>query len=561
MIAIGDPSSGWQSALYAVAFIASFIIALVTCVCNPKSKRFHKHKSFILSHDLPNEVPLNVDLTQAQTALPAQTSTEIDPTNNKLKSIPVHRALPDIPQVAAGSSSVPDGSAPFSNCTSFGDVVDVDSLYTVANNNTVSNLHNHPYARIRNNLLVDSSTENDTDDYSESRLPAVSTVQCHIEGQFRTPIHEPNDTYELEPQPHILRLQLRNNIEPPLFNNEPEEKKEISYNTISVREPLSKVLAERENIEHHYNEVEEEERISSYYEEITSGSSATYSKINEVNSNKPGYGDSIPSTSHHRHIEHDAQNIGSSSNGQQDVNGPLYSFVDKRMKRSNLQAAITNAPTDANNLYTMVVKSPSTGVKVVDSKAILQRYSPPPPLPPVHRDTQPKLYRNTIMFGTPSNSGNNNHHQNYHHNYNTLLEEFDQEQNIYHKIDRQDSEKDPGYEIVDRNETDKMVNCNQNDYGYEAIAMDENDPAYEIVKADTSDDNNPAYETIKNETYSQDEQSDPNYEIIPSTNARVTVHYLTGVHSVQQHDTNVNANNDDDDESCIIDENTIIEHL
>src|SRR5699024_9053230 len=83
-----------------------------------------------------------------------------------------------------------------------------------------------------------------------------------------------DDAYELEPQPHILRLQLRNNIEPQLFpvagsSNETDEKKEISYNTISVREPLSKVLAEREaNLEHHYNEVEDE-RVSSFYEEIT----------------------------------------------------------------------------------------------------------------------------------------------------------------------------------------------------------------------------------------------------------------------------------------------------
>lgn len=58
---------------------------------------------------------------------------------------------------------------------------------------------------------------------------------------------------------------------------------EISYNKISVREPLARVLAERAALEHTYNEVEEE-RFSSFYEEIagSTNSSVTYTKIGDV---------------------------------------------------------------------------------------------------------------------------------------------------------------------------------------------------------------------------------------------------------------------------------------
>lgn len=605
MIAIGD-SSDWPllSALYAVAFIVAFIVALFTCVCNPrsripvpKSKRFNNKQKFVLSHDLPNDVPPNADLSQAQCGHPAQ-SCEGD-SCNKLKGISLNRALPDIPQVPGTSSNSHQADAPFSNSTSFGDVIsdDVDSLYTVANINAAANSQNHPYARIRNNVLVDSSTENDTDDYSESRMPAISAVQCHHHhenSQFRAVnINESNNAYELEPQSHILRLQLRNNIEPPLFsNNETDEKKEISYNTISVREPLSKVLAERENIEHHYNEVEEEERVSSFYEEITTGS-ATYSKINDVSQNKSGYGEPVASTSHHNHELMRNTKLPTTSSSSIEPNGPVYSYVDKKMKRANLQAT-TSAQLEANNLYTMVVKSPAKSANLVDPKLpILQRYSPPPnnlaasghspvsggsnstglplrsfifdspppPLPPpLPRDTQPKLYRNTIMFGTPSNATSSlNHPQNYH----SLSNELEQ-QNIYHKISRVGSEKDPGYETVDRNE---KGDPNQPDYGYEAIMMDEIDPEYEIVKpeSNTSDDN-PAYETIKNETYNHhyiEEQIDPNYEIIASTSAqtRMTFHLAGGSagHSSTEYGNNVDYVHSPT--TVIIDENVIIEHL
>lgn len=64
---------------------------------------------------------------------------------------------------------------------------------------------------------------------------------------------------------------------------DPSVQTEISYNKISVREPLARVLAERAALEHTYNEVEEE-RFSSFYEEIagSTNSSVTYTKIGDV---------------------------------------------------------------------------------------------------------------------------------------------------------------------------------------------------------------------------------------------------------------------------------------
>lgn len=53
-----------------------------------------------------------------------------------------------------------------------------------------------------------------------------------------------------------------------------ENAQEISYNKISVREPLSKVLAERAILEHHYNEVDEEGN-SCFYEEIAGATNSS----------------------------------------------------------------------------------------------------------------------------------------------------------------------------------------------------------------------------------------------------------------------------------------------
>lgn len=668
----GNDEEWWLTAFYGAALLVALVVALFTCVCNPKSKRFRKHRSFILSHDLPaNEVPpTNVDhlamvvSSSSPSSSAANTTAQcsvhhhnrmgsssscsaanqhaqsavvgdtVDCSCNKLKA---NRALPDIPGPGESmhQQQQHQQNQPF-NSTSMDDV---DSLYTVANCNGVplagaststgeavpqNNIDsNHPYARIRNHLPVDSSTENDTDDYSVDQQDPLSppepSVQyhghqhyhqqepspSHVIGQsFRPAVIVANggsntveasvNAYELEPQPHILRLQLRSNPNnghsdqqansSVYATNGTKEKVEISYNTISVREPLSKVLADRDNtVEHHYNEVEEE-RLSSFYEEIatTSPGSSTYS---------------MPSTSrgigYRQSASTSKQATASSSSAAVAANGgPVYSFIDKKSKKSALQgnSGLHQQPppppplSEANNLYTMVVKSPAKNSSLavstsnsVDSKPLpiaLQRYSPPPPLPPpLPHSTQAKsMNRNTIMFGTPSTSSGSAHHlqhnshfpvHQYHHNladlhdYNTISHDVESasssaHQNIYQKISSKKGgskrppqpppppahpdpfapeEKDPGYEVVvDRSQKAPTTTAlsDDNSYGYEAIMLDNADPAYEIVKPESngdgaSDDNSPAYETIKNEAaYSRlddllgtdDGDSDPNYEII-----------------------------------------------
>lgn len=76
----------------------------------------------------------------------------------------------------------------------------------------------------------------------------------------------------------------------------PSVQTEISYNKISVREPLARVLAERAALEHTYNEVEEE-RFSSFYEEIagSTNSSVTYTKIGDIGTSAaPAYSEVGP---------------------------------------------------------------------------------------------------------------------------------------------------------------------------------------------------------------------------------------------------------------------------
>ena len=168
----------------------------------------------------------------------------------------------------------------------------------------------HSYARIKDNVVVDSS-ENETDDYCDPQFCTTSARNISINNEDTSlPIGPSNrfiaDNSEMpfipsnpltsrvidEPVLPFLSnppnlLINHSNIEPYGELNEEStsnpNRTEISYNTISVREPLAKVLAERANSEHHYNEVEEE-RVSSFYEEIagSTASSVTYSKIGDV---------------------------------------------------------------------------------------------------------------------------------------------------------------------------------------------------------------------------------------------------------------------------------------
>ena len=186
-----------------------------------------------------------------------------------------------------------------------------------------SDQRHHSYARIKDNEVIDSSTENDTDDYYDSTIVAkrgldlqkdrvtinVPSATNHLNSQMNvanqpsgqlTTINDPNSSLyavssnltritNLELPYHISTINdvtantnFINNVYDLSADEEPA--KEVSYNKISVREPLAKVLADRAALmEHHYyTEVYDEN--SSFYEEIagSTNSSVTYTKIGEL---------------------------------------------------------------------------------------------------------------------------------------------------------------------------------------------------------------------------------------------------------------------------------------
>lgn len=243
----------------------------------------------------------------------------------------------------------------------------------------------HSYARIRDNHVIDSSTENDTDDYCDPRYvltnhtikiavngtssSAASMLTTSISGVTAVPpinnttvhpnlldsnrtstssglyavsvipslemqsFHLPSTSHHsnhhlphtnrnshhlpasitiatnglslqmvgspddqelpIESQPpdqQQTRENLNRDLTNDLTNNDDDDDnddesdapRQVSYNKISVREPLAKVLAERALMEHHYTEVYEEN--NSFYEEIpgSTNSSVTYTKIGDI---------------------------------------------------------------------------------------------------------------------------------------------------------------------------------------------------------------------------------------------------------------------------------------
>ncbi|KAK4337406.1 hypothetical protein RND71_043353 [Anisodus tanguticus] len=170
----------------------------------------------------------------------------------------------------------------------------------------------HSYARIMNNTVVDSSTENDTDDYYDSDILSKRNLDFQ-----KVTINVPatcNQNLVIEPTSSIYAVSRITNLELPyhvsdlstssnnknlssIYSNhsnaqsfetdiEDEPSKEVPYNKISVREPLAKVLADNAAlVEHHYTEVYDEN--NSYYEEIagSTNSSVTYTKIGEIVAN------------------------------------------------------------------------------------------------------------------------------------------------------------------------------------------------------------------------------------------------------------------------------------
>lgn len=624
----------WTLIIYTISLLISLIFITVCCVCNPKSKHYFQQK-----HILSNEFNANnknddnvdgdgggqiIDRSNHQVTSspsPHRIITNQDDmvilnssTTTIKQPLSLNRALPDIPQQSIKSNDNNDAQNKQTSSSS--------STAAAANSSTVNveindkscsndnhqhsniddknlddNHEDHAYARIRNLITTtDSSTDTDND-YSDPNSIVV------VQNPPLTPNHSRAD-HELPISPSDRMIRSSENVdEMMLLNNHQmiEPKREISYNTISVREPLAKVLAERENhnnlnnlnLEHHYNEVEDVdcmERLSSFYEEINSdNSSATYSKINET------LPPSSSTIAQNNHCQPSTSNSEMMVNENSANNLPLYAFVDKKSKKfQNNNDSNTGDATNVfiDNLYTKVMKPKK------ENHSALQRYSqpppPPPPLPPpLNKDHQQQQHRNTIIFvdAIPSTS--------------SYLSSNEQQQQIM----MNDDEKDPGYETVYKeinqnhhNDHGHHSNVNEIDYGYEAI---QNDPAYEIVSSSstmtttTGLDN--GYEIIKNHNnyyhYHRfnnndndddqiDEQSDPNYEIISniksttstSTNNTTTVIINTGQSSLSSSSilplpaqssstsiTNiqiVNNNNNRSNNTLSDDDNfVIIEHL
>ncbi|KAF7488069.1 hypothetical protein SSS_03873 [Sarcoptes scabiei] len=496
-----------------VSSVITFILMVVICVCHPKSRRFRKHRSFILSHDLAfndtvDELNQNIDCVSQTNdtesiLIENHQNTQFD---SKIKPNSLNRALPNIPQTSSDTDII-DGSNIFCNNDDAKNQVFSNDRNQIEDGSKidVDNVSNHAYARIRN-VMNDSYLENDTDDYFDA-TPAVScsnklkSSPSHTEqiNSSREPFHP---AHSPQPPLNIDNLPSNDIIE------SIEPKKEISYNTISVREPLAKVLAERDKLEHHYNEVEEE-RLSSFYEEIVSGS-VTYSKIDDTR-------------------RQNIEPIPSSSNDTAQSQLPLYSLIGKKKKSSHNDNVSNVSSIDViDNLYTKIMKPKN------ENNNILLRYSPPPPLPPpLNKETkiQSKAIQNVIKFGTSS-----------------VFQDQDQNLNQNHLSDiyRQISERDPGYETVykeiDKNDDDQ----NLSDYGYEAIV---NDTTYEVVLTDNS------YETIQNHNLNSDndalidDQADPNYEII--SNIKIENYNRTPVTNANNSSNLIRINNNQ-----IIDENT-----
>ncbi|KAH9422307.1 hypothetical protein DERP_002604 [Dermatophagoides pteronyssinus] len=372
----------WTLIIYTISLLISLIFITVCCVCNPKSKHYFQQK-----HILSNEFIANnknddnvdgdgggqiIDRSNHQvTSSPSphriitnQDDMVILNSSTTIKQpLSLNRALPDIPQQSIKSNDNNDAQnkqTSSSSSTARLQHNDNHQHSNIDDKNLDDNHEDHAYARIRNLITTtDSSTDTDNDYSDPNSIVVVQNPPPPL-----TPNHSRAD-HELPISPSDRMIRSSENVdEMMLLNNHHnqmiEPKREISYNTISVREPLAKVLAERENnhnnnlnLEHHYNEVEDVdcmERLSSFYEEINSdNSSATYSKINETL--PPPSSTTIAQNNHCQPSTSNSEMVNENSAN----NLPLYAFVDKKSKKfQNNNDSNTGDATNVfiDNLYT-----------------------------------------------------------------------------------------------------------------------------------------------------------------------------------------------------------------
>ncbi|XP_074600080.1 uncharacterized protein LOC141854335 [Brevipalpus obovatus] len=337
---------------------------------------------------------------------------------------------------------------------------------------------------------------------------------------------------------------------------------QVSYNKISVREPLSKILAERALIEHHYNEVDEE-RNSCVYEEIagSTNSSVTYTKISDLkmnelphssNSDGPSHvhippspspssirpippsvkslkvvaessrsaspqfqGQSSEQLDHSSPSHHHTNHEPSSSIVDQGVSD-LYAHVDKSAKTKKFQ--------NLDELYAKVQKGNShkgvnrgivyNSLRMSSPENVLSDLRNPPshirpespklcpPPPPLLKNMPCRSNRTTSMYDEPSKpvpfTKPTSHHRR--HSFSSINHIFTKEE---------DAIEDPGYEIVGPCNHHSQVDDNES----------EADPNYEAIRrVDTIDySNNASMNHRSPHRYGgedEDAVADPGYEVV-----------------------------------------------
>jgi hypothetical protein len=593
-------------ALISLSITVSLVMILMLCICR---KTKSKSNSSLNIKNTSNLLPLNSirnsDLSNSLQLIRYNGNNGIEETDNHLrhtKQMTLNRALPDIPSVLSSSSRSTDNEFDLnteSNDSNESQLKNESSgrsskprapqppNHRSTSGQQMSDMHDlhHPYARIKDNT-IDSSTENDTDDYSVPQLCTnTNSNQYSIDDNDMSPpvplkrfgTNEVNseagfsasnaiaNRVPSEEIPYMTPPPIRLPNVDTISQSSSDEtransrKNEISYNTISVREPLAKVLAERANSEHHYNEVEEE-RVSSFYEEIagSTASSVTYSKIGDIVINDNNV---IPVSSQEQQtINTDSEppalpsleslmqakaesscsaspqlSINSNDHNSDSVftnNYPkdLYSSVDKKSKTKSYNRktihCVQNLDNEFDNLYAKVQKNTSKDESVFvnqrpssasedrcDSVLTESHNSIPPPLPPpLNKSFHPRSSRTFSMYDSNNvvpNPNTSSHQRRYSsENQSFLMNDWRKEQNNdyfnYDSIRNNDIdlEIDPGYEVIKKKnevksfQTHPIIIATDIPNGVLSQPLiSAVDPGYEAIGFDEYD-LEPTYETI-----------------------------------------------------------------
>lgn len=403
--------------------------------------------------------------------------------------------------------------------------------------------------------------------YHEERSPAMATERV-----IPPVIHTSSAHMASNASPEVPYINSSSSNHVPNENHVPEVppdgidgiSHEVSYNKISVREPLSKILAERALIEHHYNEVDEE-RNSCVYEEIagSTNSSVTYTKISDLkmnelphssNSDGPSHVHIPPSSSpssirpippsvkslmvvaessrsaspqfqgqsseqldhsspSHHHTNHEPSTSSVVDQGISD----LYAHVDKSAKTKKFQ--------NLDELYAKVQKGNShkgvnrgivyNSLRMSSPENVLSDLRNPPshirpespklcpPPPPLLKNMPSRSNRTTSMYDEPSRPVPLAKPTSHHRRHS-----FSSINHIYSK--EEEAIEDPGYEIVGP--------CNHHSHQVDDNES-EADPNYEAIRhIDTIDySNNASMNHRASHRYGgvdEDAVADPGYEVV-----------------------------------------------